>query len=285
MATGLQASRKLSRLHLWTLSTASLPPAGSLHVSLKENQFLSPIITTHQFLLVKEYTGNDGNAVTGPLNVAAGVIDSGSHGLTLNDSNAHKQIITDAVNSGYLSATNQIDSDGIYVIMAGKDVQDKDFCHTNCGYNGYSDQFQYMFIGYPGTCPERYFIYWLDRSTVTDNTMPFIAVFLHLSTKLLPTTILLLMLQSPSFHTKFKISWPIHVKMHGLWMPMVPLLNWVISVLALVYQRMYGSAICSKQTTMQSTTLKLVIKSILYRPSLARTRSSACYHLIRWCLS
>ncbi|CDS14102.1 hypothetical protein LRAMOSA06272 [Lichtheimia ramosa] len=116
--------------------------------------FVNGVSSTSWFTTLKEYTGNDGNAVTGPLNVAAGVIDSGSHGLTLNDSNAHKQIITDAVNSGYLSATNQIDSDGIYVIMAGKDVQDKDFCHTNCGYNGYSDQFQYMFIGYPGTCPE-----------------------------------------------------------------------------------------------------------------------------------
>lgn len=137
--------------------TASLRPAGSVHVSLKGS------LVSHYHhdlssssILVKEYTGNDGNAVTGPLNVAAGVVDSGSHGLTLNDSDAHKQIIVDAVNSGYLSATNQIDSDGIYVIMAGNDVQDKDFCHTNCGYNGYSDQFQYMFIGYPGTCSERY---------------------------------------------------------------------------------------------------------------------------------
>lgn len=103
---------------------------------------------------VKEYTDSNGNKVTGPLNVAAAVADSGSHGLSLTDTNTHKQIVLDAVNSGYLSATNSLDSNGVYVIMAGSNVNDSQFCHTNCGYNSYSDEFQYMFIGYPGTCSE-----------------------------------------------------------------------------------------------------------------------------------
>lgn len=66
----------------------------------------------------------------------------------------HKQIVLDAVNSGYLSPTNRLDNSGLYIIMGGADVQDADFCKTSCGYNSWSDEFQYMFIGYPGICPD-----------------------------------------------------------------------------------------------------------------------------------
>jgi hypothetical protein len=66
----------------------------------------------------------------------------------------HKEIVVDAVQSGYLSHVNQLDSNGVYVVMGGPDVTDADFCKTNCGYNGYADQFQYIFIGYPGLCPD-----------------------------------------------------------------------------------------------------------------------------------
>ncbi|KAG0168326.1 hypothetical protein DFQ28_004986 [Apophysomyces sp. BC1034] len=102
---------------------------------------------------VKEYTGNDGKTV-GSLHLAAALTDSGSHGLNLTDNNTHKQIVIDAVNSGYLSADNQLDGSGIYVIFAAKDVKDAGFCTSHCGYNSYSDQFQYMYIGYPGQCPQ-----------------------------------------------------------------------------------------------------------------------------------
>lgn len=60
----------------------------------------------------------------------------------------------DAVKSGYLSTTNSLDSNGVYIIMGGSDVSDDEFCKVNCGYNSYSDEFQYMFIGYPGICPD-----------------------------------------------------------------------------------------------------------------------------------
>lgn len=103
---------------------------------------------------MKKYTDNNGNAVTGPLNLAAAVNDAGSHSLQLTNA-IHKNIVTDAVNSGYLSPVNQLDSNGIYVIMGGPDVKDSEFCKINCGYNGYTDQFQYIFIGYPSNCPER----------------------------------------------------------------------------------------------------------------------------------
>ncbi|KAL1933685.1 hypothetical protein VTP01DRAFT_7775 [Rhizomucor pusillus] len=116
--------------------------------------FVDNVSSTPWFSTFKEYTDSNGNKVTGPLNVAAAVADSGSHGLSLTDTNTHKQIVLDAVNSGYLSATNSLDSNGVYVIMAGSNVNDSQFCHTNCGYNSYSDEFQYMFIGYPGTCSE-----------------------------------------------------------------------------------------------------------------------------------
>ncbi|KAI9316861.1 phosphate-induced protein 1 [Dichotomocladium elegans] len=115
--------------------------------------FIDGVSSTGWFSTLKEYTGSDGNGVTGPLNVAAAVVDSGSHGLILNDTATHQQIILDAVNSGYLSATNEVDAHGIYVIMSGPDVQDSSFCHSHCGYNSYTDQFQYMYIGYPGSCP------------------------------------------------------------------------------------------------------------------------------------
>jgi hypothetical protein len=83
----------------------------------------------------------------------AAVNDAGSNSLNVTNT-IHKQIVLDAVKSGYLSPTNSLDSNGIYVIMGGPDVSDDDFCKTNCGYNSYSDEFQYMFIGYPGICPD-----------------------------------------------------------------------------------------------------------------------------------
>lgn len=103
---------------------------------------------------MKQYTDNNGKAVTGPLNLAAAVNDAGSHQLNLTTT-IHKQIVTDAVNSGYLSPTNRIDNNGVYVILGGPDVGDADFCRSNCGYNSYSDEFQYIFIGYPGLCPDK----------------------------------------------------------------------------------------------------------------------------------
>lgn len=105
------------------------------------------------FFPVKQYTDKNGKAVTGPLNLAAAVNDAGSHTLNLTNT-IHKQIVLDAVNSGFLSPVNRLDSNGIYIIMGGPDVSDNDFCKVNCGYNGYSDEFQYMFIGYPGICPD-----------------------------------------------------------------------------------------------------------------------------------
>jgi hypothetical protein len=93
--------------------------------------------------------------VTGPLNLAAAVNDAGSKGLSLNNTDVHKEIILGAVNSGYLSTNNGLDSNGVYVIMGASDVTDSQFCNTNCGYNSYSDQFQYMFIGYPGICSSK----------------------------------------------------------------------------------------------------------------------------------
>ncbi|KAI8146987.1 phosphate-induced protein 1 [Fennellomyces sp. T-0311] len=96
----------------------------------------------------------DGVSSTGWFNTPAAVVDAGSRGLQLNDTNVHKQIILDAVNSGYLSATNQIDPNGVYVLFSGEDVHDSEFCTSNCGYNSHSDEFQYMFIGHPGTCAD-----------------------------------------------------------------------------------------------------------------------------------
>lgn len=102
---------------------------------------------------MKQYTDTNGKTVSGPLNLAAAVNDAGSHQLNLTTT-IHKQIVLDAVNSGYLSPTNRLDNSGVYIIMGGPDVNDADFCKTNCGYNSYSDEFQYMFIGYPGVCPD-----------------------------------------------------------------------------------------------------------------------------------
>ncbi|CAO3627775.1 unnamed protein product [Mucor hiemalis] len=116
--------------------------------------FVDNISTSPWFSLFKQYTDANGKAVTGPLNLAAAVNDAGSHQLNLTTT-IHKQIVSDAVNSGYLSPTNRIDNNGIYVIMGGPDVGDAHFCRNNCGYNSYSDEFQYMFIGHPSLCPDK----------------------------------------------------------------------------------------------------------------------------------
>ncbi|KAI8344423.1 phosphate-induced protein 1 [Chlamydoabsidia padenii] len=115
--------------------------------------FVDGISSTNWFSILKEYTDGSGNAVSGPLNLAAAVHDTGSAGLNLTDHNAHKTIILNAVKSGYLSENNQLDSNGVYILLLGPNVHDTEFCSTNCGYNSYSDQFQYIFIGYPGACP------------------------------------------------------------------------------------------------------------------------------------
>ncbi|KAI9470933.1 MAG: phosphate-induced protein 1, partial [Benjaminiella poitrasii] len=116
-------------------------------------KFIDNISYSPWFSLLKQYTDSNGKAVTGPLNLVAAVNDAGSHSTNLTDT-LHKQIVIDAVNSGYLSPTNRIDSNGVYIIMGGPDVSDSNFCSKNCGYNSYSDEFQYMFIGYPGLCPD-----------------------------------------------------------------------------------------------------------------------------------
>ncbi|KAI8086153.1 phosphate-induced protein 1 [Halteromyces radiatus] len=116
--------------------------------------FLDDVSTTSWFSILKEYTDSNGGSVSGPLNLAAAVHDTGSAGLNLTDHNTHKTIILNAVQSGYLSANNQLDSNGIYILLLGPNVHDSEFCSTNCGYNSYSDQFQYIFIGYPGGCPQ-----------------------------------------------------------------------------------------------------------------------------------
>ncbi|KAI9029710.1 phosphate-induced protein 1 [Phycomyces nitens] len=116
--------------------------------------FVDRLSSTSWFSTLKQYPNADGKTIGGPLSLAAAVTDSGSHGLNLTDTNTHKQIVTDAVHSGYLDATNQLDNDGFYIILAAKNVQDSDFCNTHCGYNGYSDEFQYMYIGYPGSCTD-----------------------------------------------------------------------------------------------------------------------------------
>ncbi|KAG0740425.1 hypothetical protein G6F57_008807 [Rhizopus arrhizus] len=113
--------------------------------------FVENISISPWFKILNQYSDNSGRTVTGPLNLAAAVNDAGSHSLNLTN-DIHKQIVEDAVNSGYLSPVNRLDSNGVYIIMGGPDVNDSEFCTTNCGYNSYSNDFQYMFIGYPGRC-------------------------------------------------------------------------------------------------------------------------------------
>ncbi|KAI8981469.1 phosphate-induced protein 1 [Pilobolus umbonatus] len=113
--------------------------------------FVDTISTSPWFNTLKQYTDNNGKSVTGPLNLAAAVNDEGSRGTELTNA-LHKQIILDAVNSGYLSPINRLDSNGVYVIMGGPNINDSEFCKKHCGYNSHSDEFQYMYIGYPASC-------------------------------------------------------------------------------------------------------------------------------------
>ncbi|CAO3672249.1 unnamed protein product [Umbelopsis ramanniana] len=115
--------------------------------------FASNISSSSWFKTLNGYTDNSGASVTGPLKLYAGVSDTGSQQLNLSDITVHETIITEAVNSGYLSTTNSIDPNGIYVILAGSNVQDADFCTKHCGYNYHTDNYQWIFIGYPGACP------------------------------------------------------------------------------------------------------------------------------------
>ncbi|KAI9281985.1 phosphate-induced protein 1 [Sporodiniella umbellata] len=114
--------------------------------------FVEHISTSPWFKTLTQYSDNSGRSVTGPLNLAAAVNDAGSQSLNLTRA-VHQQIIQSAVQSGYLSPVNALDSNGLYIIMGGPDVKDADFCVNSCGYNSYSDDFQYMYIGYPGSCP------------------------------------------------------------------------------------------------------------------------------------
>ncbi|KAI9033955.1 phosphate-induced protein 1 [Phycomyces nitens] len=116
--------------------------------------FIGNVSSTPWFKQLQAYKDTDGHSV-GALRLSAALTDSGSQGLALTDPAMYKKIVLDAVHSGYLSIDNQIDQNGLYLIMAGADVSDTDFCHTNCGQHGFSDEFQYMFIGYPGICSDR----------------------------------------------------------------------------------------------------------------------------------
>ncbi|GAA5806356.1 hypothetical protein HPULCUR_011889 [Helicostylum pulchrum] len=132
--------------------------------------FVDNISLSPWFSLLKQYTDGNGKSVTGPLNLAAAVNDAGSHKLNLTPE-IHKQIVSDAVSSGYLSPSNQLDSNGIYVIMGGPDVNDVDFCKNNCGYNSWTDNFQYMYIGYPGSCPNNICVPTVNKD-VSPNSSP-----------------------------------------------------------------------------------------------------------------
>jgi hypothetical protein len=122
-------------------------------------------------ILVNEYTDNSGASVTGPLKLYAGVSDTGSQQLNLSDITVHETIITEAVNSGYLSTTNSIDPNGIYVILAGSNVQDADFCTKHCGYNYHTDNYQWIFIGYPGACPNKYVVHFKHNMLEEPNKL------------------------------------------------------------------------------------------------------------------
>lgn len=152
MATGLHLKHSKNKRPLCILSKTFLSALGLSFVTYFIFGFK---ITSLTSLLVNQYFDSSGRTVTGPLNLAAAVNDAGSQSLNLTTT-AHKKIIVDAVNSGYLSPINRIDSNGIYIIMGGPDVKDAEFCTANCGYNSYDNDFQYMFIGYPGICPNRY---------------------------------------------------------------------------------------------------------------------------------
>ncbi|CAO3699523.1 unnamed protein product [Rhizopus stolonifer] len=115
--------------------------------------FIENISNSPWFKLFDQYSDNSEKTVSGPLELVAAVNDLGSHSLNLTKE-LHKQIVDDAIRSGYLSPLNRVDHNGIYIIMGGPNVNDSEFCTVNCGYNGHSDDFQYMFIGYPGICPE-----------------------------------------------------------------------------------------------------------------------------------
>ncbi|KAI8879839.1 hypothetical protein K501DRAFT_225876, partial [Backusella circina FSU 941] len=117
-------------------------------------EFIDTISDTPWFATLKQYNSNS-KEVTGPLHLSAAVNDIGSIGLNLTTNDQHKEIITGAIKSGYLSATNTINDDGIYIVMGGPDVQDSQFCNTHCGYNSFGDNFQYIFMGYPGNCADK----------------------------------------------------------------------------------------------------------------------------------
>jgi hypothetical protein len=110
------------------------------------------LLTCLVLAIVNEYTDNSGGSVSGPIKLAAAVSDTGSQQLNLTDITVHQTIITEAVKSGYLSTTNSIDPNGIYVILAGSNVQDSGFCTKHCGYNYYAENYQWVYIGYPGQC-------------------------------------------------------------------------------------------------------------------------------------
>ncbi|CAM0140860.1 hypothetical protein VKS41_006970 [Umbelopsis sp. WA50703] len=114
--------------------------------------FVGNISDSTWFKTLSEYNDNSGGSVTGPVKLAAAVSDSGSQQLNLTDTTVHQTIITEAVKSGYLSTTNAIDPNGIYVILAGQNVADAGFCTQHCGYNYHADNYQWIFIGYPGQC-------------------------------------------------------------------------------------------------------------------------------------
>ncbi|CAO3626629.1 unnamed protein product [Cunninghamella blakesleeana] len=148
----------------WTSSNAATDQKTFLN-------FIDDVYSTSWFSILDQYT-NEGSTLTRSLNLAAALTDSGSQGLTLSDRDAHKKIVVQAVQSGYLSESNQLDSNGIYIIVGGPNVDDAEFCNRNCGYNSYSDLFQYIFIGYSGKCPDKCVP--VMNKDVSPNNSPFI---------------------------------------------------------------------------------------------------------------
>lgn len=112
--------------------------------------FIDNISRTTWFNTLRLYTDSHNNAVTGPLKLSAAMNDNLSHGNSLQGNATHIDIIKAAINTGYLGKGT--DHSGIYLILAGKDVDDVGLCTDWCAYNSHSDDFVYAFIGHPDRC-------------------------------------------------------------------------------------------------------------------------------------
>ncbi|RUS13800.1 hypothetical protein BC937DRAFT_94756 [Endogone sp. FLAS-F59071] len=101
--------------------------------------FIDNLGFTSWFNTLRLYTDSLGNSVTGPLKFTAAMNDLKSHGDSLQGNSSHVDIITKAVETGYLG--NGIDHSGVYFILAGEDVDDVGLCTDWCAYNSYTDDF------------------------------------------------------------------------------------------------------------------------------------------------